>query len=681
MIALPDLRRVGLIALDIETNDVGLRSERGSSWPWRDGHVAGVSVAWREGAAIRSQYLSLRHPDSENVDPAQVYRWLADLVASDVRFATMNGTYDFGWLGAEGGLTMPPPERMEEVGALAVHADENLFDFSLDGLCRTYKLPGKDEAAAREAMVAMGLAPKRKKVINVQSYLWQLPARFVAPYAEADTLATLALLEKLNPIINSEGTREAYRLDVDLMPIVMAMRRRGVRIDSNAAEQARDVLLGKRDTVLKELSEHLSKPTGMDEINGRRWKIETFEAQKIAVTAKTEKGAPSFSTAKSGWMAKSDHWLPRLIATANKYDAAGGKFLTDHILAHVVGGRIHSEIRPFRAEEGGTRSSRFSYSDPPLQQMPSRDEEIGPLIRSVFLPEEGEYWAKPDLSQQEFRWVVHHAVKRNLPGAKETAKVFHDDPEADFHAVVATMTDLPRGDAKNTNFAKIYGAGAEKFAAMIGKPLAETRLILAQYDAKLPFVRRLAACCQTEARRKGFTVLYDGARRHWSTWEVPFVFAKGAGPCGREEAEARVKDPEHPWHGKQLARANVYTALNALIQGTAARHTKLWMRAIWREGITPLLQMHDALDCSVSTRAQGEIVARLGCEVVTCEVPHRVDLKFGKSWGDASHAWGELNGKRATAPVVTEIEDSCAGSNRDRRAGRRPVHRSRRSDR
>ena len=33
-----------------------------------------------------------------------------------------------------------------------------------------------------------------------------------------------------------------------------------------------------------------------------------------------------------------------------------------------------------------------------------------------------------------------------------------------------------------------------------------------------------------------------------------------------------------------------------MIQGSAARHTKLWMRACWREGIVPMLQMHDALD-------------------------------------------------------------------------------------
>ena len=63
---------------------------------------------------------------------------------------------------------------------------------------------------------------------------------------------------------------------------------------------------------------------------------------------------------------------------------------------------------------------------------------------------------------------------------------------------------------------------------------------------------------------------------------------------------------------------------------------------VWREGIVPLLQMHDCLDCSVSSREQAELVAQLGREAVKLEVPMRVDLKFGRSWGDAKHTWEEL---------------------------------------
>ncbi len=672
---LPDLRRVEIISLDTETLDRGLQADRGSSWPWRDGYVCGISVAWRADGEIRPLYIPMRHPDSDNFDPAQVYRWLKDLVASGVRIVTMNGVYDFGWLGAEAGIAMPPTDRLEEVGALATTVDENLFRYSLDALCETYGLPGKDEILLREAVEAAGFAPRRKKV-NVQSHIWQLPARYVGPYAEADAVNTLLLFEKLNPVLDQEKTRDAYRLDVDLLPMVLEMRRRGIRIDQDAAEQARDLLLGKRDAALAELSSQLGTAVSMAEINSSKWKAKAFDANQIDYP-RTPKGNPSFAAGKSGWLAKHGHWLPRGIATAAKYDAAGTKFVEGHILNHIVNGRIHAEIHPYRAADGGTRSSRFAYSNPPLQQMPSRDPELGPLIRNVFLPEVGEFWAKPDVAQQEFRLLVHYAVQHKLRGAQEAADAYRNNPDADFHNVVAEMTGLDRSAAKATNFAKIYGAGVPKMAEMIGKPLDEVQAIVSQYDAKLPFVAKLSAVCQEKASRTGFTVLYDGARRHWNLWEVPRLYAKGAGPCGIEEARRRIADPEHPWYGQRLSRANVYTALNALVQGTAARHTKLWMRAVFREGIVPLLQMHDCLDCSVRTREQAELVAQLGCDAVSLEVPMRVDLKFGRSWGDASHSWEELTGDSApikSVPTATVVPikhgERRSAETRDRRFAR-----------
>jgi hypothetical protein len=373
----------------------------------------------------------------------------------------------------------------------------------------------------------------------------------------------------------------------------------------------------------------------------------------------TAKGNPSFRGGNTGWMVTNPHWLPQLIAKATKYNTAASRFLEGHILDLIINGRIYSDIHPHRSDDGsGTCSLRFSYSDPPLQQMPARDKELAPLVRGVFLPEEGEVWAKPDISQQEFRFVVHYAVQHNLPRAKEAADLYQTDPDADFHAMVADMTGLERESAKAANFAKIFGAGPEKFAEMIGKSLREARAIYHQYDRKLPFISRLSDMCQREAKRLGHTELYDGARRHWDRWEAPGIYAKGAGPCSREEAQRRTKDTEHPWFGRWLRRVKTHTAMNALIQGSAARHTKLWMRACWREGIVPLLQMHDALECSVATREQGELVARLGCEAVRLEVPMRVDLKFGKSWGDAKHEWKEIGqtSPACTAPATAEPE-------------------------
>jgi hypothetical protein len=161
--ALPDLRRMNIVALDIETNDEGLRDDRGSAWPWRGGHVCGISIAYRADDT-RALYIPLRHPDTNNFDPAKVYGWLTDLIASGVRTVTQNGLYDWGWLRADGGIAMPSSDRLEEIGALATLIDENQFSYSLEALCARYGLPGKDEALLQQAVAAAGFEGIRKRI-------------------------------------------------------------------------------------------------------------------------------------------------------------------------------------------------------------------------------------------------------------------------------------------------------------------------------------------------------------------------------------------------------------------------------------------------------------------------------------------------------------------------------------
>src|SRR5262249_11415250 len=136
--------------------------------------------------------------------------WLRDLIASDVRFVTQNGLYDWGWLRTEAGIKMPPSERLEEIGALATMVDENRFKYSLEALCEWRGLPGKDDALLRQGIEALGLRSNKRKKLVPQTHIWQLPARYVGPYAEADAIKTLLVQEDLNPILDREGTRAAY---------------------------------------------------------------------------------------------------------------------------------------------------------------------------------------------------------------------------------------------------------------------------------------------------------------------------------------------------------------------------------------------------------------------------------------------------------------------------------------
>ena len=299
------------------------------------------------------------------------------------------------------------------------HDRREPFSYGLDALCAWRGLPGKDEALLQEAVEAAGFKINKKNPL--QSYIWRLPAHLVGPYAEADAANTLALFENLEPDPRQEGTRAAYRLEVDLLPMVLEMRRRGIRIDQGAAEQARDYCLQKRDAALAELSEQLGSLVGMDEIasqmegaNLRRPSASIIRARRKA--SRRSRPANRVDGHASALAAAADRDREQVRRTPAAHFSKATSSGTSDRRAHLR----RDPSAPLGRRRHG--SFRFSYSNPPLQQMPSRDKELGPLIRSVFLPEEGEIWCKPDVSQQEFRFLVHHAVLRNLPGAKEAAE-------------------------------------------------------------------------------------------------------------------------------------------------------------------------------------------------------------------------------------------------------------------
>ncbi len=80
-----------------------------------------------------------------------------------------------------------------------------------------------------------------------------------------------------------------------------------------------------------------------------------------------------------------------MIVKAREYNKARTTFI-DTILRHQHEGRIHAEAHSLRSDSGGTITGRFSYSNPNLKQIPARHAELGPLIRSLFLPEKNHLW-------------------------------------------------------------------------------------------------------------------------------------------------------------------------------------------------------------------------------------------------------------------------------------------------
>ncbi len=656
---LPDLRQCKRIALDRETRDDGLTFGKGPGWAWGAGHVCGVSVAWHDDTGgVGSAYFPIAHADGHNFDKDAVARWEIDHQKSGVRFVFQNAPYDGGWGHRDMGVPIPP--LLDDTVCMANMVDENLPSYKLDDLCKWRGLPaGKDELLLLEALSAHGWPSTGDKIKN---NLWRLPARYVGPYAEADAVATLLLADSLDPEIDAQGVREAYQLECDLIPLVHEMRRRGIKVDLNAADRAYAKFKAQSAQALEELSRRTNRRVSMEDVRSYNWLEATHMEHGVQFPRAWKPGdLPGQPNTGRGifdanvWMKNAEHWLPKLVVRARSREDAAEKFVKTYIMGYANNGRLHASINQFRSEEGGTRTYRFSYADPPLQQTPSREDDIAPDVRGCFLPEEGEWWMRQDVGQQELRLDVHFSEVLKLSKAKEAGDLYRNDPDTDFHKMVADWVGMERGAAlKGISFGKSYGAGIPKLATMINKNIAETEEIMEKYERELPFMSELADRCQMKAERTGFIRLLDGARIRYDTWEPTWLskaerdrgWQSGGkikmGDCSLPEARERIADQNHPWHGKHLRRAKCRKAMSGLIQGSAARQTKKWMRSVWQAGHCPLIQVHDELGFSVQHDKNAAEIAQLLKDAFKLRVPFQVGIGYGASWGDAEHSWDEL---------------------------------------
>jgi DNA polymerase I-like protein with 3'-5' exonuclease and polymerase domains len=88
-------------------------------------------------------------------------------------------------------------------------------------------------------------------------------------------------------------------------------------------------------------------------------------------------------------------------------------------------------------------------------------------------------------------------------------------------------------------------------------------------------------------------------------------------------------------YGPRIKRAMTYKGLNRLIQGSAADQTKAAMIALHKAGFRLLLQVHDEIALSVDNEDDARDAANIMASAVQLEVPSRVDVEAGPSWGEA----------------------------------------------
>ena len=625
---LPDLSGEKIIAIDTETKDPHLR-DLGPGWVRNDGRLIGIAVAASEWSA----YLPIAHEGGGNMAKDLVLRWLQDQLDHGMSVVFHNAQYDLGWLLSEDIKVKGP---ILDTMVAAPLLDENRFSYSLNALGSTYLGQRKAEEDLRRAASQHG--------VDAKAEMWKLPAERVANYAEMDATLTLSLWNVLYKKLVEDDCEKILETELALLPMIFEMKRRGVRVDVDKAEQTKKLLQGKEDRLLKEVKDEA-------DIHLEPWNAKSLAAVFDNLGLKyerTEKSdAPSFT---KHFLKTHDHPIAQKILEIREYNKANTTFV-DTILNHQHDGRIHCQFNQLRSDEGGTVSGRFSSSNPNLQQVPSRHPEIKSLVRGLFVPEEGCRWGSFDYSAQEPRWMMHYAslapATKDNEKVKEIARQYQND-DLDFHQIVADMAGVTRTHAKTINLGIMYGMGIGKLAATLGDiPFQEAKELRNEYDEKVPFIRALASSVMDAASKRSELRTLLGRKCRFPMRELKGYSKEYKKPIHAEKLEERwadvlntpVEERDKNWASMNPERyqvAFVYKALNRLIQASAADQTKQAMKDCMDHGHWPMLTVHDELCFSIESDEQ---VAEIKGLMENCapglSIPSKVDVGLGKNWGSA----------------------------------------------
>lgn len=609
------------IALDIEGHDPQL-NDLGPGAHREEGKVVGVAIGYSVDDA---SYYPTAHETGENVeDPDKFYQRLAHEAKDfEGEIVGANLQYDLDWLRARHGVVFNKA-KFRDVQIAEPLLDENRMTYKLGALAKDHLGKTKTDEDLRR-MYGGGYIENMHLVHPAHA----------AVYGAGDVSLPWEIMDKQLRLLEADGLTDLFHMESALTPLLLEMRHRGVRVDIPKADESYEALKSEQAEIEKRLNEMAQA------------RVDIWSPDTIAVAfenlgleyEKTATGKPSF---RKDWLKACDHEIAKMIVQARENDKIAGTFIDSYIRQGHVNGRLHCMFNQLKSDESGTVSGRFSSSNPNLQNIPARHPVLGPLMRSMFIPEEGMLWGSLDWSQIEYRLLVHYASQTKGIDADEAVRMYRTDAKTDFHTMASEITGVPRKQAKNVNFGVVYGMGVPKLANDLGVSIDEAKAIMAQFQENAPFMRGMLDRCSNAAAGRGFIRTIMGRKRRFETWEV-----KVTTPNGVDVQYVDTKDLDAFCETNNVRgtprRAFTHKALNALLQGSAADLMKKAMVEMWDSGIfnvlVPHLTVHDEFNSSVPDTKEGHEafneMRHIMETTLPLDIPVLADGTIGKNWDEA----------------------------------------------
>lgn len=613
------MRNEDPITIDFETEKIESR-------PAYPPKPVSVAIRWQDG---KHDFLSWGHPDGNNCDRGTAGAVLKSIYRGRDRMLFHNGAFDLDVAEAYFGLR--PLGDHEDTLYLAFLKNPREETISLKPLAAKYLgMPATEQSDLKDWIIANVPEAKRRPK-EWGAHIARAPASMVGPYAVGDVERTFRIWKDFKPEIEARGMLAAYEREVRLTKITLEMERSGIRIDTPRLKKAMSVFEKMDAELMRRIKKRLRVGDDFNVNSPDQLADALHKAGKLDAVIKTKTGKTSTRVSALEETCN-DKELLKLLSIHSVADKYLSGFMVPWLgQVEQTGGRLLPRFNQVRSRGddggGGTRSGRYSSSDPNLQTVTANVEEsknkdvlllmqsmlkqdygfefIG--LRDYFLPDEGTVLIAVDYNQQELRLLAHFEMGALM-------RAYLENPRLDIHEYIRQMIYKTTGvlyerkAVKIMVFGMVYGMGVNKLSLSLGEPLHVARSIRDGLFTVAPGIKDLMDTLKKLAKK-------DRPLRTWG---------------GREYfcEEARFDRERGQWQSFE------YKMLNYLIQPSAADVTKQGMLNVHEEvpEARIALQVHDELVCMAPDESYGRRIADAMCRM-KFNVPMLADPKSSrKSW-------------------------------------------------
>ena len=569
------------------------------------------------------KYYAWGHPTGNNCTRETAVEVLLDVFRSSVPLLFHNAKFDLAVAIEKLGLPMPNADRINDTMFLLFLDDPYSKSLALKPAAeRLLGLPPEERDVVRDWLEAAQVV--KKGAASWGAHISEAPGALVADYAKGDVARTLQLFKLLAPKIKAEDMWSAYRTECHLIPVLMENERFGIRCDRELLRK--DLAHYETANALTEqwIRYRLHKPDL--NLDSDQDLAEALDAQGLVsewtLTPTGKRSVGKDNLLRSHFV---DVGLADALAYRSKLGTCMGTFMKPWLEMADKTGRVFTDWKQVRSEQGGARTGRMS-SSPNFQNIPKTFavEDPGanayhhptleclgvpelPLMRRYLLPEPGEVWVHRDYNQQEYRIMAHYEDGPLL-------NAYLENPRLDMHTYVQDLIKqhtgllLARSVVKQINFGIAYGMGVPGLMVKLEIPMQEAKTLKNAHRRALP----------------GLTALENGL--------------KEASACGLPIRTwgGRCYVVESPKLTNGYLRQFEYKLLNYLVQGSAADCTKKALinyHETRRDGRL-LVSVHDELNITAPKAAQHTEMKILNEAMldVNFDLPMLSDGKTGKNW-------------------------------------------------